>query len=62
MTPRELQAALSGLGWSSGELARRLGVHPNSVSGWKGVKRDIPPYVPEYLRVVSLAKAILDQP
>ena len=41
----ELEVRLAGLGWSKGELSRRLGIHRNTISRWKV----IPGYVEAYL-------------
>lgn len=42
---------LKALGWTGAELAKRLGVRQATVSAWRTGKRDVPPYVPEYLRL-----------
>lgn len=47
------------LNWSQADLARRLGVHVNTVSAWATGKGDVPGYASEYLRVALLAKEIL---
>lgn len=60
MTGQELETALAALGWHGADLGRRLGVHANTVSAWKSGERDVPAYATEYLRVVGLAKEILE--
>lgn len=40
---------------TNAELARRLGLHPSSVSRWD----DVPGYAKEYVRVLDLAAQIL---
>lgn len=52
MNVDEFKAALDFLGWSQAELARRLGLHYNSVSKWVS-SGNIPDYVAEYLRVMT---------
>lgn len=60
MTGQEYKAALARLGWSQAELGRRLGVHANTVINWG---RDGPPgHVVEYLRVMELARQMLEPP
>lgn len=51
---RELEMALDALGWSKAELARRMDVHPNTVTSWT---EQMPGPVREFLRLkVSLKK------
>ena len=45
----DLNAALVELGWSRNELARRLGLHRNTVSNWGNA---LPPYALAYLRLM----------
>ena len=56
-----LASALAELGWSKGDLARRLGRHRNAVAAWGD---DPPVYVTEYLRLAlkmrRLAKELDD--
>lgn len=49
---------LKVLGWSKAELARRLGVHANTVLGWKG---EAPDYALAYLRLAVKARALGDE-
>ena len=53
---------LSELGWSRLELGRRLGVHRNTVGGWRLGSADelVPEYVVAYLGAVMRVKLILD--
>jgi len=51
----EFEAGLKTLGWSKAELARRLGLHPNSVSKWS----EPPLYAMAYLRVMVKLKEIV---
>ena len=60
MTGQELKSALERLGWSQAELGRRLGVHVNTVTNW--VNNGAPPHVVEYLRVLGLARQMLEKP
>ena len=57
MTIPEFESALEALGWSRLELCRRLGLHRNTASKWRG---EVPQYVAEYLRVQLLAKESVD--
>jgi transcriptional regulator with XRE-family HTH domain len=41
MIGRDLKAALDTLGWSQAEFARRIDVHPNTVSAWVNDKPSI---------------------
>jgi transcriptional regulator with XRE-family HTH domain len=42
------QRAISQLGWSKAELARRMGIHVNTVGAWPS--RGAPTYVEGFLR------------
>ncbi|MFZ5783987.1 MAG: helix-turn-helix domain-containing protein [Pseudomonadota bacterium] len=53
----EFSAALKALGWSKAELARRLGIHPNSVSKWASP----PQYAMAYLRQSLGIKDLADR-
>ena len=57
MNASELDVVLKELGWSRLKLCRRLGLHRNTPSRWKG---EVPKYVAEYLRVQLLAKESVD--
>lgn len=51
-TPTDVQRmthALAMLGWSQGDLARKLGVTQKQVSSWKTGKSPVPPYALAYL-------------
>lgn len=54
-TRDDLAPSLLALGWSQAELARRLGVHINTVSAWATGKVKLPMYAQAYL---ALAVAI----
>lgn len=58
MTPQELDAALSTLGWKGAELTRRAGVVANTVWRWRRGLTPIPPWVDEYLRAMMAIKAL----
>jgi Helix-turn-helix len=47
--PFDLASALEELGWSQAELARRLGLHVNTVSAWATKRTEIPGPVRAYL-------------
>ena len=49
------QSALSALGWSKAELARRLGVHVNTVGSWG---KKAPRYVEAFLALCSQVNEI----
>ena len=55
-----MDAQLARLGWTGAELGRRLGVSGNTVSLWRTEKVPVPGYAVEYLRVMVLAKEMLD--
>lgn len=55
----DLAAALLTLGWSRGELARRLGIHRNTVSAWSTGKAPIPGPVAAYLDLAIKASRLL---
>ena len=56
----ELRAALSKLGWSQQRLAERVACDQATVSRWSTGKQPVPAYVAEILRVMLLAKDILE--
>ena len=58
--PAALDGALATLGWKGNTLASRLGVDRDTVSRWRNGKTPVPGYVEEYLRVMVLAKEMLD--
>lgn len=56
----QVQAALEILGWSQAELARRLYVHPNTVTGWATGRTKVPGPVVAYLGLAVKAKEMLN--
>lgn len=60
MDAADLRSALTTLGWTQGDLSRRLGVHRNTANEWAQGKRAVPEYVSEYLRVMVLARRIVE--
>lgn len=61
MDGEALKIKLKQLGWSQRKLASRLGVTVDTVNKWAINKVPVPNYVEEYIRVVSLAKEILEE-
>ena len=51
----DLDEALRTLSWSRAELARRLGVHRNTVSGWTEL---VPGYAVAYLGLATGIKRL----
>jgi transcriptional regulator with XRE-family HTH domain len=49
MTGDEMAAVLKAIGWTAGELARRLGVRPDTVQSWLAGRREIPPNLGRWL-------------
>lgn len=62
MHAHELICALSKLGWSQKRLAQRVACDHATVSRWATGKQPVPAYVAEILRVMLLAKQILEAP
>lgn len=60
MNATELKRRLAALRWSQKALAQRLSVDQDTVSRWCTGKTAVPGYVAEYLRVIDLAKGIID--
>ena len=58
MDATDLTDALHDLRWKQVDLARKLGVHVNTVSSWATGSAMVPKYAAEYLRVVLLAKEV----
>lgn len=56
----DLGGALDALGWSQAELARRVDVHVNTVSGWATGRTEAPGPVRAYLGLAMKAKEMLD--
>lgn len=48
----DLSGYLKELGWSQGELARRIKVKPNTVNRWVNKKTNCPEVVILYLRLL----------
>lgn len=61
MDGEALKIKLKQLGWSQRKLASCLGVTVDTVNKWAINKVPVPNYVEEYIRVVSLAKEILEE-
>ena len=55
----DLENELSEMGWTGSELARRLGVDPDTVSRWRRGRIPIPGYASAYLTLAVRAKAVL---
>lgn len=51
---------LTKLRWSQAELARRIDVHPNTVSHWVTGKRPIPGAVKAYVDLALKVKGLID--
>lgn len=58
MTGEEFKRALSALGWKQADLARKMGVHRNTVSGWAA--DGAPLWVAEYLGALLGIKGLHD--
>lgn len=56
----DLDAALSALGWSQAELARRVEVHVNTVSGWSTGRTQMPGPAKAYMTLAMKAKEMLE--
>lgn len=59
MKPEKFKDALSQLGMSQAEFARRTGVDATTVSRWMQGHSPLPQWAVEYIRVLLLAKEIL---
>ena len=55
-----LDRALADLGWSQNDLARRIGVHRNSVSAWARGSAKLPGPVRAYLDLVLRIKGLME--
>lgn len=53
---KALRSDLKSIGWSQGELSRKLGVGQDTVSRWVTGKCEVPGYAIEYMRVVKILK------
>ena len=60
MRVSDLELELSRLGWTGAELARRLGVDPDTVSRWRRRKVPVPGYASAYLALATKAKGMLE--
>lgn len=58
MTGEEFKQALSALGWKQADLARKMGAHRNTVSGWAA--DGAPLWVAEYLGALLGIKGLHD--
>lgn len=59
MTGQQLREALSELGWSQRELARRLRVHQNTVTQW--MRGEAPGYAEAYVMLALSVKRLAEQ-
>lgn len=59
MKPEKFKDALSQLGWSQAEFARRTGVDATTISRWMQGHSPLPAWAVEYMRVLLLAKEML---
>jgi len=58
MTGEEMKQALAALGWKQADLARKMGAHRNTVSGWAA--DGAPLWVSEYLGALLGIKGLHD--
>jgi hypothetical protein len=56
MDAAEFSEVLRAIGWSAGELARRLSIRPGSVYDWLNARRPIPDNLGKWLRQVRDAQ------
>ncbi len=56
MTGDELRQLLADLGWKQVDLARKLGIHRNTVSAWIADKP--PKWAAEYVHLLAIIGAI----
>lgn len=57
---REFDADLAALDWSQADLARALGVHVNTVSGWATGRTAMPGTARAYLNLAVRIAGLLD--
>lgn len=60
MTANELDAGLKRLGWTGAKFGRRVGVSARQVSKWRTGKVPVPEYAATVMRLLLLAKEMLD--
>lgn len=60
MNADQLKDQLKRLGWSQRELARRFDCDPDTVNRWATGRVPVPGHVVEYLRVMLLARQIVE--
>lgn len=56
MTGAELRETLAGIGWKQSDLARKLGVHRNTVSTW--IASEPPKWAAEYVHLLAVVDGI----
>jgi ribosome-binding protein aMBF1 (putative translation factor) len=62
MPAERIQWALDVIGWSHGELARRLEVEPSKVSKWAGGKSYMPNRVAIWLEMLAGVMQVMPKP
>lgn len=58
MTAGEFLEALGAVGWSQREIARRVGIHPNTANDWAKGRSAVPKWVGSYLGLVRDVKGL----
>lgn len=61
VTGDEMAEALKAIGWTSGELARRLDIRADTVQSWLIGRRPIPPNVERWLHQVRASLSTAPQ-
>lgn len=61
MLGRDLKAELDAIGWSQAEFARRIDVHPNTVSAWANDKPSISGPALAFLKLAGKVKRLSDE-
>ena len=59
MTSEELDKALEKLDWTRRHLAKKLGLHENTVYAWGKAGRPVPPPIDSYLALVLELRKLL---
>jgi transcriptional regulator with XRE-family HTH domain len=54
----QLKANLNDFGWSQAELAKRLKVHPNTVTKWVNDRKPVPQSVILWVNALSELRAL----